>query len=215
VLNEKQRPCRDGRYKFDRIATDVWAKAEADTASSGFKLIQFLRKCRVDNPNDLSEGEFNQLAALYADEDTRRQCDVLAGKGDADATQIPAALKALFASGFPWIEKQEVAETPDRFVIPVGRSRIREWILTESEILQPNVRRRVTEDIESIVEVVEWAAQKHGRAVFDDFRQRMRNESTLLWNDVREGRIVNALKRKWGFHDSDSSTGAGGDKEDK
>jgi len=107
VLNEKQRPCRDSRYKFDRFATDAWKRAEANITSLGFKLIQFLKKCGIDDPRALSEGEFNQLVALYEDEGTRKQCDALAKMAKIDPTQIPAALKALFAAGFPLLEPRK------------------------------------------------------------------------------------------------------------
>jgi HD superfamily phosphohydrolase len=184
VLNEKQRPCRDSRYKFDKSATAVWKRATTDETSLGFKLIQFLKKCRIDDPKALSDGEFNQLVELYEDEGTRRRCDELAKEAETDETQIPAALKTLFVSGFPLIERREAPIRPARFVMPVGRPQIRDWVFAESEILQPNVRRGVREDIDSIINVLDWAAQKHGRAVFDDFRLCMQNESTLIWNDV-------------------------------
>ena len=215
VLNEKQRPCRDSRYKFDKFATAAWTQAAEDAGSAGFRLIEFLKKCQIDDPKIFSEGEFNQLAALYADADTRKQCDNVVKKAKTDVTQIPAALKALFVSDFPFIERREAQVPSERFVMPAGRSRIRDWIFTESEILQPNVRRNVTEDIEAIVDVIEWASQKHGRAVFDDFRLRLRNESTLLWNDVREGRVVNTLRRKWDFPELGSSAEADGREEEK
>jgi HD superfamily phosphohydrolase len=215
VLNKEQRPCRDSRYKFDRFATGVWALAEADSASSGYKLIQFLKKCRIEEPTALSKGEFIQLVALYEDADTRKRCDKLAKTVERDPTQIPAALKALFAADFPLIERSEATAQSEPFLMPAGRVGIREWVLAESAILQPNVRRNVTEDIESIVDVLDRAAQRHGRAVFDDFQLRMRNESTLLWNDVRDGRVVNALRRKWNFLAPDSTDGTDDKREKK
>ena len=135
VLNEKQRPCRDSRYKFDRFATDAWRQAEADKGSSGFKLIEFLKKCGIEDPRALSGGEFQQLNALYKDNDTRKQCDAIIKKVKSDATQIPVALKALFTGGFPilelrkeppaasvaqvptdgWIEKAEIERMLERF----------------------------------------------------------------------------------------------------
>lgn len=215
VLNDKQRPCRDSRYKFDKLAFAVWKQAVTEQNSPGFRLIQFLAKCRVNDPKLFSEAEFKQLSALYEDVETRRRCDEFAEKSESDPTQVPAALKALFASGFPVIESRETQVPTERFVLPANRKEIRDWVFEESAILQPNVRRNLTEDIELIVDVLESAAQRHGRAVFDDFRTRMRNESTLLWNDVREGRVVNALSRRWNFMDGGSDGGGSGREEDK
>lgn len=208
VPDAMKRPCRDSRYKYDKPSNKIWSEAAKDSKSPGFKLIKFLEKCHVDNPKLLSEGEFKQLVELYSDEITREKCDALAEKAAINQTLIPSALKTLFLSGFPLTEPEKTQQQSDEFQMPAGRSQIRDWVFTESEILQPNVRRGITEDIESIVDVLEWAVPKNGRAVFDDFRLRVRNESSLLWNDVRQGRTVNTLKRKWNHPDVNASTEA-------
>jgi HD superfamily phosphohydrolase len=209
VGDELKRPCRDSRYKFDKPSHKLWKEAEKDSESIEFKLIQFLKKCHVNDSKLLAEGEFKQLVELYKNEDTRKKCDELAAKAATNQALVPEALKTLLLAEFPWFrpdEKKKI-EQEDEFQMPVGRVQIRDWVYTESEMLQPNVRRQlITEDIESIINVLERASSTHGRAVFDDFRLRVRNESTLMWNDVRAGRIVNALNRKWNHPDASAST---------
>jgi|GEM_PF-1035348 len=212
VSLDLRRPCRDSRYKFDKPSHKVWNEAAKDSGCFGFKLIQFLKQCHVDDPKLLSEGEFKQLVELYKDEDTRQRCDALAAKAATNQSLVPDTLKSLLLSGFPLPEPEEKQVQSDVFQMPVGRAQIRDWVYAESEILQPNVRRRlITEDMESIADVLEQAATTHGRAVLDDFRLRVRNESSLMWNDVRRGRIVNALKRKWNLPDASASADADGD----
>ena len=214
ILPELKRPCRDSRYKFDSNSDKVWDEVAKDSASLGFKLIEFLKKCHVDDPKLLSKSEFKQLVELYKDKETRGRCDVLAAKAAAKQSLVPEVLKSLLLSGFPL---PEPTESPEReveaeFQMPVGRAQIHDWVYAESRILQPNVMRQfITEDIEPILDVLEWAAPKHGRAVFDDFRLRVRNESSLIWNDVRQGRTVNTLKRKWNHPDVSALTETDGD----
>ncbi len=211
VPEAKKRPCRDSRYKFDRPSRDVWNAAAIDPSSAGFKLIKFFNACHITDSTLLSEGEFKQLAELYKDEATQKRCDDLAAKAASDQSFIPEALKSLWVSGFPLPEPEARPLQTEVFEMPAGRSGIRDWVFTETEILHPNVRRSVTEDIDSIVEVLEWAGAIHGRAAYDDFRLRTRNESSLMWNDVRRGRAVNALKRRWNHPDVAKPTDADGD----
>jgi HD superfamily phosphohydrolase len=215
VPEEKKRPCRDSRYKFDRPSRDVWTAAANDPTSAGFKLIQFLNACRISEPKLLSEGEFKQLAELYSDEATQKRCDELAAKATSDPAYIPEALKSLWVSGFPLPGLEAEPQQADVFQMPTGRSGIRDWVFTETEILHPNVRRSVTEDIDSIVEVLERAGGIHGCAVYDDFRLRVRNESSLMWNDIRRGRAANALKRKWNHPDAAKDIDAESDEGDQ
>ena len=53
----------------------------------------------------------------------------------------------------------------------------------------------------NFIDVLDWAGKIHGRAVYDDFHLRVRNERSLLWNDVRVERTVTTLKRKWNHPD--------------
>jgi hypothetical protein len=204
-----KRPCRDSRYKFDKYAEQAWAKAEQTPDSDENKLVRFLKDCQIKNPRLLSDLEFKQLVDLYRDAETRRLCDELVAEARGDQTVIPQALKGLLLSGFPLQQAKLKSLATSEF--PVGRSAIRKWVLDESEILHRNVRRQLTEDLDPILDVLEWAAARHERAVFDDFRLRLQNEATLMWNDVRSGRIVGALKRKWNYSEGDQPPDGGGD----
>lgn len=214
VDDKLKRPCRDSLYKFDKHSHELWEQAEKDLGSTGCQLVQFLKKCHIEDSKLIAEGEFRQLAELYKNADTRKKCDNLIDRAAYDPVLVSEALKALLLAEFPWFELEKKLQ-PTResgFQKPIGRSQIREWVLKESEILQPNVRRRlINEEIEAVTDVLEWADSKYGRAAFDDFYLRLQNESSLLWNDVREGRIVNALKRKWNYPDVVAPASNGGE----
>jgi HD superfamily phosphohydrolase len=199
VPDALKRPCRDTRYKFGKTSEQAWLRAANDLGSEGHKLIQFLRTCYADDPQLLSEAEFKQVVQLYRDEDTRQMCDAFLSRAAADQTRIPDALKALCLAGFPWPEREK-KETAER-EFPKTDREVEEWLLREAKILHPNVRRQLTENIRPLVDVLVSTSSRHGRAVFDDFELRLRNESTLCWNVIRTGRVVTSLKRKWKHFD--------------
>jgi len=126
-------------------------------------------------------------------------CDAFLSRAAADQTRIPDALKALCLAGFPWPEREK-KETAER-EFPMTDREVQEWLLREAKILHPNVRRHLTENIRPLVDLLVSTSSRHGRAVFDDFELRLRHESTLCWNDIRTGRLVRSLKRKWKHFD--------------
>jgi len=210
VRDSLKRPCRDCRYKFGKDSQQVWRRAAEDAKSDGYKLIQFLKACHVDDPGVLSQAEFEHLVVRYKDKETRGMCDRLLNRPATDQTRIPDALKALWLAGFPWLEPEKKETIEPEF--PKTEREVEEWLLREAQILHPNVRRQLTEDIRPVTDVLVGASSKHGRAVFDDFGLRLQRESTLIWNDIRTGRVVTYLKRRW--KDTGATTLPGGDEED-
>jgi hypothetical protein len=197
VYHKDGRPCRDSRYKFDVSAEEEWRKAEASQATDpGNELIKFLRRCEVADPKMLSRLEFKQLKELYACTETRERCKALLERAGDDKSVILEALKALWLAGFPY-PGPELMPAP-KPLFPNTQADIRKWILDEAVILRPNVRRRLTEDLNPVVDVLQSASSRNGSTVFEDFRQRLRNEATLMWSDLRVERLVNSLKRRWG-----------------
>ena len=195
VHHKDGRPCRDSRYKFDISAEEEWVKAKADVTDPGNALIKFLEQCGVADPKILSRLEFKQLKELYTYKETRERCEELLGQAYDNKSVIPQALKVLWLAGYPYPRAKVMpALKPD---FPQTQAEIRKWILDQAAILRPNVRRRLTEDLNPIIEVLKSASSRNGNAVFEDFRHRVRNEETLLWSDVRVGRLVNSLKRRW------------------
>ena len=208
--DDLKRPCRDSRYRFANNAQEAWGKAAGDPTTDGYRLIQFLKGCHIADPKLLSEAEFEQLVRLYQNEETREMCDTSLRTGATDQTHIAKALKTLWLAGLPWPEpeKKETAEPES----PKTEREVEEWLLREAQILHPNVRRQLTENIRPVTDVLVGASSKHGRAVFDDFGLRLQRESTLIWNDIRTGRVVTYLKRRW--KDTGATTLPGGDEED-
>ncbi len=196
VYHKDGRPCRDSRYKFDVSAEEEWRKAEASQSTDpGNELIKFLEQCEVADPKMLSRLEFRQLKELYACRQTRERCKELLEQADNNKSVIPEALKGLWLGGYPY-PRPEVMSVP-KPDFPHTQADIRKWILDQAEILRPNVRRRLTEDLNPVIDVLQWAASKNGNAVFEDFRHRLKNEETVMWSDVRVGKLVNSLKRRW------------------
>jgi hypothetical protein len=144
----------------------------------------------------LSRLEFKQLKELYACTETRERCKALLERAGDDKSVILEALKALWLAGFPY-PGPELMPAP-KPLFPNTQADIRKWILDEAVILRPNVRRRLTEDLNPVVDVLQSASSRNGSTVFEDFRQRLRNEATLMWSDLRVERLVNSLKRRWG-----------------
>lgn len=194
---EHKRPCRDARYKYDEGAKELWEKAEKTVGSNEYEMVTFLKRCHLENPAMLSALEFNQLTELYANSDTRKRCADLLNEGEKthNYTFVQKALKALWRSGFPW-PADEVPSRSD-LIYPTSETGIARWVRNETEILQNNVRRRISKELKSISHCLQQASRIHGTAVFDDFRLRVENEESLIWNDVREGRILDMLSRKW------------------
>lgn len=190
LVDSTGRNCRDIRYKVDKPATDAWIAATKKPDSKEGRLIAFLKRMglKSEDAKRVSEYEFHQLVERY---DQNREH--YKGSLVDDPSPTVANLKLLWLSGFPWHEDEGFPKTPDK---------IKEFIrnVPGLSLLQPNVQRRLIRDeLDSIADVLGLASKKHGRAVFDDFRQRIKNEGDLIWNDVREGRIGNALRRKWGL----------------
>jgi hypothetical protein len=196
VHHKDGRPCRDSRYKFDVSAEEEWREAEAGQATDpGNELIKFLKRCKVADPKMLSRLEFRQLTELYAFTETRERCKTLLEQAESDKFVIREALKALWLGGYPWPEVMP-ARKP---LFPQTQADIGKWILDEVAILNPNVRRQFRGDLSPVVEILQWALPRNGGAVFDDFRERVRNEAAGMWNNVKVERLVNALKRRWDY----------------
>jgi len=198
--DDLKRPCRDIRYKFDRDSQEMWQKAMSDQKADGHEFVQFLKKCHIDASKLLSEGEFKHLAALYKDEEIRGMCDRLLNKPANVPPQIPDALKALWMAGFPSLKPEKEVSIETEF--PETNHEIEEWLLREAEILYPNVRRQLTENLKPLCDVLMQASFINGREVFNDFKFRLQRESTLLWNDLRASRIVNIVNKKWKLSDA-------------
>lgn len=194
-----KRPCRDTRYKYDDVATALWNRASADSNSDGFKMIEFLRACHIDNSAILSEREFLELVELYKDEEVNKLCSSLLADSKTDQTIIPEALKALWLGGFPW-----ESTAPDAKHFPLTEEEIAAWLKIHSRVLRPNVQRRLTEDLNPVVNILHWAIPEHGEMVLDDFKERLDNEATLIWNDVRSDHIAQMLRRKWNYQKADA-----------
>lgn len=195
VDDSLKRPCRDSRYKFDKESRRAWRRAAQDAQSDGYSLIQFLKACHVDDPRIFSEAEFEHLVVLYKDEDTRRMCQGLLSSAAADQTLIVDALKGLWLAGFPW-PAPEKEKTPE-VTFPKTDREVEEWLLREAMVLHYNVRRQLTENLSPVRDVLTVASSVNGRTVFDDFHLRLQRESTLMWNDIRTGRVVTFLRRRW------------------
>jgi hypothetical protein len=116
-------------------------------------------------------------------------------QAESDKFVIREALKALWLGGYPWPEVMP-ARKP---LFPQTQADIGKWILDEVAILNPNVRRQFRGDLSPVVEILQWALPRNGGAVFDDFRERVRNEAAGMWNNVKVERLVNALKRRWDY----------------
>ncbi len=190
-----KRPCRDTRYKYDKDASHACTKATEAPKGDEHKLIEFLKKCGLDAGSILSEAEFHQLCELYKNPGTRERCDKWLNEADGPA-RIPNALKALWSQESLLLEEPQTAPG----VVPaVTEAGIRKWLLQESEALRPHVRRELTEDLQPVIAVIQWAAPGREQEVIDDLRRRFRNEATLVWNHIRPKGVADALKRRWKY----------------
>ena len=193
---EKKIPCRDICYKFDNHAKEVWKRAEDDQLSERHKLVRFLKQCRLTDPEILSEMEFELLFHLFTSNGNPDICCDLAAGSDNDPSVIPKALEALW-----WPARSIVQAEPTPISTwPETVPEIEIWLDEEIKVLRPNLSRRIRQEWGPLISFIESTARVQGAPVYLDLRIRLRNDSTLLWNDVREGRVLMALKRKWAGH---------------
>jgi hypothetical protein len=199
---EQKLPCRDIRYKFDNSATEAWKYAEANVGSIGNKLIHFLKGCQITDPLLLSDLEFASLAKMLTGLEALKLSNIVLEKITSNSANIPNALKMLW-----WPSRNLFAEQPQPVIaeLPQTPIQLERWLHVEVAILKPNVRRRITEEWKPLISALQSAIDVHGAAVLTDFRLRIQNESQLLWNDVRVGRIVRALRNRWKLEDLSST----------
>lgn len=207
LQEEQGRNCRDIRYKMDyKPANKSYSEAKNNTNPKKYELVNFLEKIRLEDPNILTELEFNHLIELFDDE-AYQKYKSLAEKRSVGIND----LKLLWLSGFPWPEyevikteitsrtlrKEELQAESKLQFIPKTSEEIRKWLLNEADILDSRVRRRFTENISQIITFIESLPRELRQEVFPDLKQRFRNESMLIFNDIKLDQIVYALKRKW------------------
>jgi len=209
LQEEQGRNCRDIRYKMDYKPADI---IYCKTKKEGHKLISFLKNIGFNKPDVLTELEFDHLLELFDD----RACqtyELLTNNRLVDIND----LKLLWLSGFPWPEyegikpekvsrsprKEELQQTELKLqVIPQTDGEIEDWLLNETEILEDKrVIRQFNKNISSIKdkikEIVESLPQELRQEVFADLKQRFRNDSRLIFNDIKVKQLIYTLERRW------------------
>lgn len=208
LQEEQGRNCRDIRYKMDYNQSDEsYSKAKNSTNPREYELVNFLENIGLKDTKVLTELEFKHLQELF-DSKTLIIYKNLRSKNHQFGIED---LKLLWLSGFPWpeyegIKPEKVSGSPrkeelqtERIIqlIPQTSEEIRKWLLNEADILDSRVRRRFTENISQIITLIESLPHELRQEVFSDLKQRFRNESMLIFNDIKLDQIVYALKRKW------------------
>lgn len=180
--------CRDSRYKFDVSAAEAWNAATDEPLAEEYPLIAFLERCGINNPDLLSQREFEELVELYADERVSENCRHWLAEGS-----VPSALKALWMSEFP------TAVAPHAQVFPRDEDSIREWLVGHGEKLKGKrvTFRHWSRTAEQITAFIIKRDRKLWPDIFNDLQSRISNESALFWNNTKGQQILNLLNQKW------------------
>ncbi len=199
--------CRDIRSKTDISAVKKWGEARASKSGPGHELIGFLQGLGIDDPNVLSEVEFEQLCEIY-DPLYHKDTDSLLHLLGHDPSSPGSNLVKLCLSGFPWPVDKRTQEPKEPGIViddtliprpaPQTRQEIERWLLDEAVILQPHVRKQLTTDLAPIIEFIESAPIQLRPGILTDLRSRFRNDSMLFDSEIKSHQIVESLKRRWG-----------------
>jgi len=202
VTSHNSRRCRDARYKFDVSAEAIWADAEQHGTGDAYKLVTFLRRCGLDDPQLLSHWEFEELKEMYLQGDIAERADVLLSQSQENDRQIAAAVKLLWSGGFPAEEPPKVPTemiTESRQLLPQTPAEISAWLTTEgralgSKRLASRHWATANERLTAFIHGKEVAVRAE---ILEDLRTRIANETKLFWNNIKEDQIVAALEKRW------------------
>ncbi len=193
--------CRDVRYKFDKEATGSWLKAKVGNKVSERELVTLLESAGLSPSSGISELEFEDLIQRY--NDTRNKCKTLLEKATSK-TLSRSDLKIIWQprlsslvttpSGAPVVVRSGVNSG---ISFPNTKPEANRWLHGVISPLRPNLKRRLKQERDQVVDTLLRYSSRYGNEVFVDFLERVENDASLRWNDIRVGRILDTLMRKW------------------
>ncbi len=186
--------CRDIRHKFDTTAANTWALARTEKTGVNSELIELLESAGVKDPNILSELEFELISDLYVA--SRDKCRKLREQVKAGNQITMDDLRFLWGYGFPLLAPSTLSTHVARD-FPRSEREIRKWLDGEARVLEPHVRLDLTRGAARIVAFMQSVPEPERLTVFRDLEERFLNESELIWNNAKAGRVVRWLERKW------------------